>query len=169
MPPAAVASSDLDAVEPGRYTRAPREDWDRSSCSVRSAPNRLRWNASGRIQTRRLTFGLPREARGVGRGPRFRPSPTSALVARAARVDGMRCERTSPAASVAHIEVFAANHVVVIPAGIGFAPPLGRRGAYSDREVRLPAAHPGTRPAWSWRRPVQPGGSRSSLTSGDNP
>jgi len=37
------------------------------------------------------------------------------LVARAARVDGVRCERTSPAASVAHIEVFAANHVVVIP------------------------------------------------------
>ena len=69
-------------------------------------------------------------ARTVGRGPRFRPGPTGALVARAARVDGMRCEPTSPAASVAHIEVFAANHVVVIPAGIGFAPPLVRSGAY---------------------------------------
>jgi hypothetical protein len=69
-------------------------------------------------------------AREVGRGPRFRPGPTGALAARAARADSMRCRRTSPAASVAHIEVFAANHVVVIPAGIGFAPPLVRRGAY---------------------------------------
>ena len=69
-------------------------------------------------------------ARTVGPGPGFRPGPTGALVARAARVDGMHCKPTSPPASVAHIEVFAANHVVVIPAGIGFAPPLGRRGAY---------------------------------------
>ena len=69
-------------------------------------------------------------ARSAGPGPRFRPSPAGVLVARAARVDRMNCERTLPAASVAHIEVFAADHVVVIPAGIGFAPPLARRGAY---------------------------------------
>ncbi len=34
------------------------------------------------------------------------------------------------AASLAHLEVFAAGHVVRVPAGIGFAPPLGRHGAY---------------------------------------
>ncbi len=42
----------------------------------------------------------------------------------------MSCKPASPAVSVAHIEVFAVNHVVVIPAGIGFAPPLRRHGAY---------------------------------------
>jgi len=31
---------------------------------------------------------------------------------------------------MAHIEVFAANHVVVVPAGVGVAPALRRRGAY---------------------------------------
>lgn len=34
---------------------------------------------------------------------------------------------------MAHAEVFASGHVVVIPAGIGVAPPLRRRGAYVDR------------------------------------
>jgi hypothetical protein len=42
----------------------------------------------------------------------------------------MRCEPASRVSSLAHVELFAANHVVVIPAGIGFAPPLRRRGAY---------------------------------------
>ena len=69
-------------------------------------------------------------ARTVGRAPRFRPSPSGALVSQAARVDGMSCNPVFPATSVAHIELFAANRVVVIPAGIGFAPPLARRGAY---------------------------------------
>ncbi len=42
----------------------------------------------------------------------------------------MRCLPPRQVASLAHVEVFAAGHVVVIPAGIGFAPPLARRGAY---------------------------------------
>jgi len=69
-------------------------------------------------------------ARSVGHGPRFRPSPTGALAARAKPVDGMRCLPPGRVASAAHIEVFAAGHVVVIPAGIGFAAPLRRHGAY---------------------------------------
>ena len=42
----------------------------------------------------------------------------------------MSCQPTSRAATLAHLEVFAAGHVVQIPAGIGFAPPLRRHGAY---------------------------------------
>jgi hypothetical protein len=69
-------------------------------------------------------------ARNVGHGPRFRPSPTGTLAARAEPVDGMRCLPPRRVLAVAHIEVFAAGHVVVVPAGIGFAPPLMRHGAY---------------------------------------
>lgn len=69
-------------------------------------------------------------ARSVGHGPRFRPSPTGSLTARTKPVDGMRCLPPGRVLSAAHIEVFAAAHVVVVPSGIGFAPPLGRHGAY---------------------------------------
>jgi hypothetical protein len=31
---------------------------------------------------------------------------------------------------MAHVEIFAANHVVIVPAGIGVAPVLRRQGAY---------------------------------------
>ncbi len=84
-------------------------------------------------QTTRSVPGLA-SARDVGRGPRFRPRPTGALAARARPVDGMRCLPPRRVVAEAHIEVFAAGHVVVIPAGIGFAPPLSRRGAYVHGE-----------------------------------
>jgi hypothetical protein len=42
----------------------------------------------------------------------------------------MGCEPVRPVVSLAHVEVFAAGRVVEVPAGIGFAPPLRRRGAY---------------------------------------
>jgi hypothetical protein len=44
----------------------------------------------------------------------------------------MRCDAPAPIVAAAHVEVFASGHVVVIPAGIGVAPPLRRRGAYVD-------------------------------------
>lgn len=69
-------------------------------------------------------------ARSVGHGPRFRPSPTGTRAARAEPVEGMRCLAPRRVVAVAHIEVFAAGHVLVVPAGIGFAPPLVRHGAY---------------------------------------
>lgn len=71
-------------------------------------------------------------ARSVGHGPRFRPAPANALVARAAPLDGMRCRAPARVVAAAHVEVFASGHVVVVPAGIGVAPPLRRRGAYVD-------------------------------------
>jgi hypothetical protein len=63
-------------------------------------------------------------------GPRFRPPPSGLLVGNAAPVDGMRCRAGYAVVSVAHVELFAANRVVVLPAGIGVAPPLSRHGAY---------------------------------------
>ncbi len=42
----------------------------------------------------------------------------------------MSCDPTPRAVALAHVEVFAAGHVVQVPAGIGFAPPLVRDGAY---------------------------------------
>lgn len=44
----------------------------------------------------------------------------------------MRCRAPARIAAEAHVEVFASGHVVVVPAGIGVAPPLRRRGAYVD-------------------------------------
>lgn len=69
-------------------------------------------------------------ARQVGRSRRFRPSARGALAARRAIIDGMSCQASSAVLSVAHIEVFAEDRVVVVPAGIGVAPPLRRQGAY---------------------------------------
>jgi hypothetical protein len=72
-------------------------------------------------------------ARSVGDGLRFRPSPTGVRASRTEPVDGMRCLPPGRIVSAAHIEVFAGGHVVVVPAGIGLAPPLMRHGAYVSR------------------------------------
>lgn len=41
----------------------------------------------------------------------------------------MVCSGGSPALAAAHVELFAAGHVVIVPAGIGVDPPLRVRGA----------------------------------------
>jgi hypothetical protein len=41
----------------------------------------------------------------------------------------MRCEQQGPALYGAHLELFAAKRVVLIPSGIGIAPPRSRDGA----------------------------------------
>jgi hypothetical protein len=68
----------------------------------------------------KLAAGIPKdlllEARPIGAGPRFRPAPTGGVVGRCARQLGPR--------SAVHVEVFAANRVVIVPAGIGVRPPL---------------------------------------------
>lgn len=68
-------------------------------------------------------------ARPAGRGPRFRPSPLSAAVSSAAPLGRLRCGAGATAFAV-HVELFAANRVLVVPAGIGIAPPHVRDGAY---------------------------------------
>jgi hypothetical protein len=60
----------------------------------------------------------------LGPGPRYRPVATSARVRAAAPIDGEHCLRRAGERFGAHLEVFAHQHVVAIPAGIGIAPPL---------------------------------------------
>jgi hypothetical protein len=45
-------------------------------------------------------------------------------------VHGLRCRRGGRPRHGAHLEIFANRRVVIIPSGIGVAPPLARRGAY---------------------------------------
>jgi hypothetical protein len=83
-------------------------------------------------------FATPAFAEGpiptpIGVGPRFHPVPTSAAVARARKSGRLACG--APAATLvrAHIEVFANRRVVIVPAGIGVAPPLVREGGFVRR------------------------------------
>jgi hypothetical protein len=59
----------------------------------------------------------------LGAGPRYRPTPTSARARVGTSVDGLRCVRKFGKRFGAHLEVFAHQHVVAIPAGIGIASP----------------------------------------------
>ena len=66
----------------------------------------------------------------IGATPRFHPPPLSAAVARVAPVGGLRCARDPAPRDLVHVELFAQKHVVIVPPGIGIAPPVRRRGAY---------------------------------------
>lgn len=70
---------------------------------------------------------LVAQARPIGRGARFQPPANGPVVGRCDR-------RLGPRAGV-HVEVFAANRVLLIPAGIGTRPP----GSFSAR--RISTAH----------------------------
>jgi hypothetical protein len=82
--------------------------------------------------------GLPKGMRvpRIGSGPRYRPKPAGALAALAALVTSggpigdLRCIPAAGERFGAHLEIFAREIDVVIPAGIGIAPPLRRDGAY---------------------------------------
>jgi hypothetical protein len=65
----------------------------------------------------------------IGVGPAFHPPALSRQVAAAAPVGRFRCDESGPRFGV-HLELFAGGRVVVVPAGIGVAPPWRRDGAY---------------------------------------
>jgi len=67
--------------------------------------------------------------RPVGRGPRFDPPPRGRPVAAAANVGALACGSAGALRYGAHLELFAADRVVIVPAGIGVSPPLRREGA----------------------------------------
>jgi hypothetical protein len=75
---------------------------------------------------------LPASDRPVpfGRGPHYRIPALSPAVAQRRPVSGVRCDASHPLAFGIHIELFANRLVVPMPAGIGVAPPVRRRGAY---------------------------------------
>jgi hypothetical protein len=60
----------------------------------------------------------------IGVGPRYHPPPG------AHAVGGLRCTRRAVPRYGVHLELFADGRVVVVPAGIGIAPPRRRQGAY---------------------------------------
>jgi hypothetical protein len=67
----------------------------------------------------------------IGRGPGFELGPAGPEAAHARPVAGMRCERGRHGDHYGvHLEIFARGLDVVIPAGIGIAPPRRRDGAY---------------------------------------
>ena len=73
------------------------------------APSSTHTSSSG------IPPALLREARPIGRGPRFQPPVQGAIIGRCRRPLGVR--------DALHVEVFAANRVVIVPAGIGTRPP----------------------------------------------
>jgi len=73
---------------------------------------------------------LPTTAPGVGPGPRFRPPSLGRRAAAAQPIAGLRCTRAGTARYGVHLELFANRSVVLIPPGVGIAPPRRRSGAY---------------------------------------
>ena len=70
-----------------------------------------------------LPAALVREARSIGRGPRFQPPAKGPIVG--------PCRRDLGPRSGVHVELFAANQVVLVASGIGTRPPL----AYSEGRI----------------------------------
>jgi len=66
----------------------------------------------------------------IGVGPRFHPAPTNHLVDHGLPVGRLNCTATGRERVGVHLELFARGRVVMVPAGIGIAPPLHRNGVY---------------------------------------
>jgi hypothetical protein len=73
---------------------------------------------------------LPQTAPAVGPSPRYRPLSVGAAAARGLPVAGLSCARAAGPRYGAHLELFAKRRVVLIPPGIGIAPPRHQQGAY---------------------------------------
>jgi hypothetical protein len=65
----------------------------------------------------------------IGFGPRYRLDPVSPATSHAARVGRFDCSSRPAQRELAHVELFADKRVLLLPAGIGMAPPLERNGA----------------------------------------
>ena len=80
-----------------------------------------------------LAFAAPTSAvpisTPIGVGPRYHPAAAPAPVLRGDPVGGLRCRADGPRFGV-HVELFAHDRVVVVPAGIGVAAPRRRVGAF---------------------------------------
>jgi hypothetical protein len=64
----------------------------------------------------------------IGPGARYRPPAAGRLVRAGRPVGGFDCRRGGVRFEL-HLELFAGQRVIVVPAGIGVAAPLERRGA----------------------------------------
>src|SRR3954469_17104081 len=73
---------------------------------------------------------LPKTAPGVGPTARHRPPSLGPRAARAQPTAGLRCESATARRSGIHLELFAERRVVLVPPGVGIAPPRRSTGAY---------------------------------------
>jgi hypothetical protein len=66
----------------------------------------------------------------IGVGPAFHPAPLGWEAGRGLPVAGLECEVRETPRVGAHLELFANGRAVIVPAGIGVAPPRRERGPY---------------------------------------
>ena len=66
----------------------------------------------------------------IGFGPKYRLPAAPPAVERAARVAGLTCRTPIGRRDLVHVELFANKRALLMPAGIGQAPPLTFDGAY---------------------------------------
>lgn len=74
----------------------------------------------------------------IGVGPRYRLPAVSAAVRARAPVSGLRCRAEAVRRVGAHIELFARRKSLLIPPGVGIAPPHRRAGRF----VAGPCSYP---------------------------
>jgi hypothetical protein len=145
-----------------------RARWGRALAGV-AAIGLVAGCAAVRTHTGATLSGIPPEllagARPIGDGPRFRPPATGPVIG--------RCQpRLGPRYGV-HLEVFGANRVVIVPAGIGLRAPvrmsesrISSAACYGSLVTLEPTGvvlvRPGSR--WSlsdlfrsWGEPLSPG------------
>jgi hypothetical protein len=70
------------------------------------------------------------QMRPIGSGPRYQPQPLGAAARTGRAAAGLRCAAAVGPRVGAHLELFANERVVIVPAGVGIAPPHERDGAY---------------------------------------
>lgn len=66
----------------------------------------------------------------IGRRAGFELPAVSPTVARRAPIAGLQCRTAHRPVYGVHLELYAKRRVLILPAGIGVAPPQRRRGAY---------------------------------------
>jgi hypothetical protein len=69
-------------------------------------------------------------ADGAGIGPARRLASLGEHARRGLAIGDLRCTTARRPVAAAHVELFARGHVVIVPAGLGVAPPRRRAGAY---------------------------------------
>jgi hypothetical protein len=119
------------------------------SCRTRGSSVAVRWQSP---RERSLAFGAllavvlglfladaakapGRQAGGDGAGiGRARTLPSlGAHARRGLAIGDLRCTAPRQPVAAAHVELFGRGHVVIVPAGVGVAPPRVRSGAYVTR------------------------------------
>ncbi len=90
--------------------------WRLAVCAVALTAAGCGTQHSSTTGTSGIPSALLHEARPIGRGPRFHPPATGSVIGPCRRGIGLR--------DGVHVELFAANRVVLLAAGIGVRPPF---------------------------------------------